>query len=90
MYKKSAIPSIEIPHPGTSYNPDYDDHQDLLMKAHLVELKKLQEEQKLMRKLALHAKKMSWAEIEVFYRFCFFLKKFIYFKFGEFTNREYG
>jgi nucleolar protein 53 len=65
MYKKSAIPSIEIPHPGTSYNPDYDDHQDLLMKAHLVELKKLQEEQKLMRKLALHAKKMSWAEIEV-------------------------
>jgi len=64
MYTKSALPSVDLPHPGTSYNPDYDGHQDLLMKAHLVELKKLKEEQKLMRKLALHAKKMSWAEIE--------------------------
>lgn len=56
---------MEAPHPGTSYNPDYDDHQDLLLKAHLAELKKLQDEQKLMRKLATHAKKISWAEIEV-------------------------
>lgn len=67
MYIPSALPHVEAPHPGMSYNPDYDDHQDLLLKAHLVELQKLQEEQKLMRKLAKQAKKMSWAEIEVYY-----------------------
>jgi nucleolar protein 53 len=62
---KSAIPAVEVPHPGTSYNPDYDDHQDLLLKAHLVELKKLKQEEKLMRQMAANAKKMSWQEIEV-------------------------
>jgi nucleolar protein 53 len=69
LYKKSALPSIELPHPGTSYNPDYDDHQELLLQAHVIELKKLQDEQRLMRKLALHAKKMSWAEMEVNIKF---------------------
>ena len=59
------MPKVELPHPGTSYNPDYDDHQDLLMRAHLVELKKLKEEEKLMRKLTVSVKKMSWAELEV-------------------------
>ncbi|CAH0559562.1 unnamed protein product [Brassicogethes aeneus] len=28
--KKSLHPSIEAPHPGMSYNPSYEDHQDLL------------------------------------------------------------
>ena len=64
MYRESQIAHVEAPHPGHSYNPDYDDHQELLLKAHLVELKKLQEEQKLMRRLARNAKKMSWAEME--------------------------
>ena len=60
------MPKVELPHPGTSYNPDYDDHQDLLMRAHLVELKKLkEEEEKLMRKLTVSVRKMSWAELEV-------------------------
>ncbi|CAB0019442.1 unnamed protein product [Nesidiocoris tenuis] len=28
--KKSVLPPVEVPHPGTSYNPSYEDHQDLL------------------------------------------------------------
>ena len=59
------MPKVELPHPGTSYNPDYDDHQDLLMRAHLIELQKLKEEEKLMRKLTVSVKKMSWEELEV-------------------------
>jgi hypothetical protein len=39
------------------------------LQAHVIELKKLQDEQRLMRKLALHAKKMSWAEMEVNIKF---------------------
>jgi len=65
LYKESLIAKIEAPHPGHSYNPDFDDHQALLLKAHEVELKKLKEEQKLMRRLAASAKKMSWADLEV-------------------------
>ena len=63
------MPKIEIPHPGTSYNPDYDDHQDLLLKAHVIELQRLQEEQKLMRKLTVSVKKMSWDQLEVSHQF---------------------
>ena len=63
--KPSALPSIPAPHPGMSYNPDYDEHQDLLLKAHTVELKKLEAEQKLMKKLTDNVKKLSWKEIEV-------------------------
>ncbi|RZC37451.1 hypothetical protein BDFB_003251 [Asbolus verrucosus] len=28
--KASILPSVELPHPGTSYNPSFGDHQDLL------------------------------------------------------------
>jgi nucleolar protein 53 len=65
LYKQSLIAHVETPHPGSSYNPDYDDHQALLLKAHLVELKKLKDDQKLMRRLAASAKKMSWNDMEV-------------------------
>lgn len=64
LYKKSCIAKIEAPHPGHSYNPDYDDHQALLLKAHTVELKKLQEEQKFIRRLRRNARKMTWQEME--------------------------
>jgi nucleolar protein 53 len=60
---------VQPPHPGTSYNPDYDDHQDLLLRAHLVELKKLNDEEKLLRRLKDNVKKKSWAEIEVTFFF---------------------
>lgn len=65
MYKESAVPKLEVPHAGTSYNPDYDEHQALLLKAHEIELKKLEDEKKLMRRLTVSVKKMSWDEIEV-------------------------
>jgi nucleolar protein 53 len=47
--KPSLLPSVELPHPGTSYNPSFEDHQDLLMRAALIEQKKLKEEQHLKR-----------------------------------------
>lgn len=62
---KSAVPKLEVPHPGASYNPDYDDHQNLLLRAHLIELEKLKKEQKEMRKQTNNIKKMSWDQIEV-------------------------
>lgn len=49
--KPSLLPSVEIPHPGSSYNPTYEDHQKLLLEAVLVEQKKEKEEQHLKRVL---------------------------------------
>jgi len=49
--KPSKLPTIDKPLPGTSYNPTYDDHQDLLQKAVDVELEKERKELKLQRKL---------------------------------------
>ncbi|XP_041350608.1 ribosome biogenesis protein NOP53-like [Gigantopelta aegis] len=48
-YKKptSELPAVEVPHPGASYNPAFDDYQDLLLKAEEVEKKKLKAERKL-------------------------------------------
>lgn len=43
--KPSVVSPIEIPHPGTSYNPSYDDHQKLLHEV-------ADEEQKLMKEEA--------------------------------------
>ncbi|CAF1103256.1 unnamed protein product, partial [Adineta ricciae] len=47
----SKLPAITTPLPGTSYNPTYDDHQDLLKKAVDVELEKERKELKLQRNL---------------------------------------
>ncbi|KAG1662397.1 Ribosome biogenesis protein NOP53 [Nymphon striatum] len=49
--KPSLLAAVEVPHAGTSYNPAYDDHQELLMKANDVEIKKLREQQRLKRAL---------------------------------------
>jgi len=49
--KPSKLPAIEKPLPGTSYNPTYDDHQNLLRKAVDVELEKERKELKLQKKL---------------------------------------
>lgn len=64
---ESQNSKIELPHPGMSYNPDYDDHQKLLLKAHEIELKKLKREEKELRKLKDSVPKMSWKEIEVYF-----------------------
>nr|XP_011446756.2 ribosome biogenesis protein NOP53 isoform X1 [Crassostrea gigas]XP_011446757.2 ribosome biogenesis protein NOP53 isoform X2 [Crassostrea gigas] len=45
----SDLPAVQVPHPGASYNPDYEDYQELLSKAHEVEEKKLLEEKKLQK-----------------------------------------
>lgn len=64
---ESQQPKIVLPHPGTSYNPEYDDHQRLLLKAHEVELKKLKKEEKELKKWTHNIEKMSWREIEVYF-----------------------
>jgi len=43
------IPSVEVPHPGQSYNPSLADHRDVLWKAALVELEKEKEELRIER-----------------------------------------
>lgn len=47
--KPSNIPTIEAPHPGTSYNPSYEDHQELLHDVVQKELKVIKEEKHLDR-----------------------------------------
>lgn len=55
--KPSLLPAVEPPHPGTSYNPSYADHQDLLRRALEVEQRKLNEERRLDRCLAMPNKR---------------------------------
>ncbi|KAJ3665022.1 hypothetical protein Zmor_000542 [Zophobas morio] len=47
--KSSVLPTIEMPHPGMSYNPSYDDHQDLLKTVAEKEMKIIKEEEHLNR-----------------------------------------
>ncbi|CAJ0936621.1 unnamed protein product [Ranitomeya imitator] len=54
--KPSELPAIEIAAAGASYNPTYESHQDLMLKAHEVEVKKLKEARKLSRKLKFPTK----------------------------------
>ena len=50
--KPSELPSVEVPHPGASYNPTYEDHQELLTKAKLIEYAKDRDEKRVERALA--------------------------------------
>ncbi|KAM4627930.1 ribosome biogenesis protein NOP53 isoform 2-T2 [Polymixia lowei] len=52
--KPSVLPAVEVIAPGGSYNPDFFAHQDLLLEAHEVEVKKQKEEQKIQRQLAVN------------------------------------
>ncbi|XP_066438083.1 ribosome biogenesis protein NOP53 [Eleutherodactylus coqui] len=49
--KPSELPAVEVAAPGASYNPTFESHQSLLLRAHEVEVKKLKEEKKLQRQL---------------------------------------
>ncbi|GFY42363.1 ribosome biogenesis protein NOP53 [Trichonephila inaurata madagascariensis] len=49
--KPSLLPSVEVPHSGASYNPDYFDHQELLSQAVKIEEAKQKEELHLKRVL---------------------------------------
>ena len=52
--KTTSLPSVEVPLPGSSYNPSYTDHQDLLWKAAVVELNK----EKAIQKIEYHTTRM--------------------------------
>lgn len=47
--RPSVLPAVEIPHPGTSYNPSFSDHQDLLREVAEKQLKFEKEEAHLNR-----------------------------------------
>lgn len=47
-----------------SYNPSYEDHQELLLKAHLIELDKLRKEEKRIRNLDSKIPRMTAGDIE--------------------------
>nr|CAG4642559.1 EOG090X07H9 [Evadne anonyx] len=49
--KTTGLPAIEYPHPGTSYNPTFEDHQALVNKACEVEVKELEKEAKIRRQV---------------------------------------
>lgn len=62
--KPSALPAIEVPHPGTSYNPSYEDHQNLLREVAQKELELMKEEAHLNRVTTHMFKKVSTDEKE--------------------------
>lgn len=47
------IEPVEVPVAGTSYNPDYDDHQTLLGTAHAIELAKCKKQSKLNKQVRM-------------------------------------
>lgn len=51
--KPSVLPAVEVIAPGGSYNPDFFSHQALLQEAHMVEVQKKKQEDKLERQLAV-------------------------------------
>merc|ERR550534_3547579 len=57
--KTTALPAIEYPHPGTSYNPTFEDHQALVNKACEVEVKELSKEAKIRRQIGPMFTKIS-------------------------------
>lgn len=49
LTRPTILPSIEVPHPGTSYNPDFKDHQKLLQEVAKREEKIMKDERHLER-----------------------------------------
>lgn len=47
--KPSVLPAVDAPHPGTSYNPSFADHQDLLSQIAADEVKLIKQEEHLNR-----------------------------------------
>ncbi|XP_066840736.1 ribosome biogenesis protein NOP53 [Anser cygnoides] len=52
LKKPSQVPAVEVIAPGGSYNPTFEDHQALLLRAHEVEVRKKKEEDKVERQLS--------------------------------------
>ncbi|NXV84263.1 NOP53 protein, partial [Atlantisia rogersi] len=53
--KPSQVPAVEVIAAGGSYNPTFEDHQALLLRAHEVEVKKVRAEEKVERQLRIPA-----------------------------------
>lgn len=62
--KSSGLPAIEPPHPGTSYNPSFEDHQNLLHQVAKEEMELLKEEKHLERVTTKMFRKISPEEKE--------------------------
>lgn len=56
--KTSHVQATEIPHPGMSYNPSYNDHQSLLAEVAEKELKLMKDEKHLLRVTSMMFKKV--------------------------------
>lgn len=52
--KPSVLPAVEVIAPGGSYNPDFFSHQALLQEAHVVEVLKQKQEEKIVKQLAVN------------------------------------
>nr|XP_005900983.1 PREDICTED: glioma tumor suppressor candidate region gene 2 protein [Bos mutus] len=57
--KPSRVPAVEVTPAGASYNPAFEDHQNLLWAAHEVELQRERAAEKLERQLALPASEQA-------------------------------
>nr|XP_003707503.1 PREDICTED: uncharacterized protein CG1785 [Megachile rotundata] len=62
--KPSVLPAIEPPHPGTSYNPSYEDHQNLLQEVAQKEMELIKQEEHLDRVTTKMFRKVSPEERE--------------------------
>lgn len=62
--KPSILPAIEPPHPGTSYNPSFEDHQNLLREVAQKEMELIKEEEHLERVTTKMFRKVSPEEKE--------------------------
>ncbi|KAM5209688.1 ribosome biogenesis protein NOP53 isoform 1-T1 [Hipposideros larvatus] len=68
--KPSQAPAVEVTPAGASYNPTFEDHQNLLWEAHEVELQRQKEAEKLERQLALPAAEQVATQESTFREMC--------------------
>ena len=54
--------AVEVAHPGASYNPSFEDHQNLLQQAHTKELIRKKKHDKVVRALAVDKNELATAE----------------------------
>lgn len=65
FFKTTGLKPVEYPHPGTSYNPTFQDHQALLKEAYNLETKEMKEEVRTRRRLGPMLKKIPVQRKEV-------------------------
>uniref|UniRef100_A0A8B9YSW5 Ribosome biogenesis protein NOP53 n=1 Tax=Bos mutus grunniens TaxID=30521 RepID=A0A8B9YSW5_BOSMU len=68
--KPSRVPAVEVTPAGASYNPAFEDHQNLLWAAHEVELQRERAAEKLERQLALPASEQAATQESAFREMC--------------------